>query len=57
MKTIIAVLIVLAVAAGLFTLCIMLAQQISPLEQEDDDEAQMQFINDYNKKHLQKGNK
>lgn len=54
MNTIIAALITLAVAAGLFTLCIMLAPRTSPMEQEDDDEAQMQFIKDYNKKRSQK---
>lgn len=57
MKTIITVLIVLAVAAGIFTLCIMLAQRTSPIEQEDDDKAQMKFIKDYNKKHPQKHSK
>ena len=57
MKTMIAVLIVLAVAAGVFTLCIMLAQRTSPMEQADDDEAQMNFIKDYNKKHQPKRRK
>jgi hypothetical protein len=54
MKTIIAVLIVLTVAAGIFTLCIMFAQPVDPLKQEDDDKAQIQFIKDYNKKRRQK---